>query len=181
MIEAALDPESLRKIMEMAKQASKIIKTEVYNGIKEAAKPAADAAKESVMSAPTTGGRTWRPMRSYSKKSGYMIRNKPRSKGEMHGSGLRSGIAAGVTVGLGAGANTQGVRITSSNKGLREDQYRMNRTYNNDTFRHPVFGQGSVVQTGKEWFFKPIAEKRPEFEESIARAMEQAAERLSRL
>lgn len=175
--EARLDPESLRKIISMAREAEPALKRHVYAGIREAAGPAAEAARDAVLSGPGGTGRAWRPVRSYTRKGGL---SRTGGRGTVQrGSGLRSGIAAGVAIGLGSGIYTMGVRITSSSKNLRADQYRMNRTYDKPTFRHPVFGRGSVAQAGKEWFYGPIEAQRGQFTDAVAKAMEKAAEELA--
>ena len=171
-IKAELDPESLRKIISMAKQATPTLKREVYKEIRTAAQPAADAAKEAILGPPPprlSQGRTW------------TNRRRPPSTRLPQHTGLREGIAAGVKVGLGSGAYTMGVRITSSSSGLKPSQYRMNRTYDKPSFRHPVFGHGSAKQAGKEWFFQPIRESRPRFTEGVKKAMNEASERLAAL
>jgi hypothetical protein len=55
----------------------------------------------------------------------------------------------------------------------------MNRTYNHASFRHPVFGRGSVVQSGVEWFYKPIEKVAPEFEAAVVRAIEESNEEIA--
>lgn len=171
-VHGELSPESLRKIIAMAKEAPRALKTSVYKNIRAAAQPAAEAAKAAVMEAP--------PAKVGQGRDYIGRRRAPRSNRNYH-SGLRENIAKGVKIGLGSGAYTMGVRITSSNRYLRPDQYRMNRTYDKPVFRHPVFGHGSAAQAGREWFYGPIESKRHEFEGGVAKAMDEAAERLAGL
>lgn len=167
-VQGELDPESLQKIIRMAKESPRIIKASVYKGLRTAAEPAAQAARDEVLGTvpgKLSQGRTWT-----GKKRAVAARS--------YHTGLRAGIAAGVKVGIRAG-NDPGVRITSGSTGLRPDQYRMNRTYNQPTFKHPVFGHGSAKQAGKEWFQKPIEKTKPQITEAVQKAMEEAAERLA--
>ena len=165
-IRAELDPESLRKIVAMAKEVRPALKRSVYKDLREAADPVAQAARDEVMNV--------LPPRMAGAKVGWHPATRSRH------TGLREAIAAGVSVGLGSGAMTNGIRITSSGSKLRAGAQRMNRTYNQATFKHPVFGHGSVTQAGHDqWFQKPIEKARPQFQDAILKAMNEAAERLA--
>ena len=154
-IHAELDPESLRRLILMAREAPTVLKTSVYAGLRASAEPAAEAARQAVLSAPSEGSRH---------------------------TGLRQNIAAGVKIGLSASARSAGIKITSSNSALPANQYRMNRTFDKETFYHPVFGHKPMVaQRGKEWFYGPIRESRPLFHEGVQKAMDETAERLAHL
>jgi hypothetical protein len=186
LIRVEPDPASLRKILLMAKEAAPVLRRSTTALLRAAAEPAAQASRDKVLSAPSSGGHTWR-QRAVFTKSGRVIRNAKQAaskSSQYRGAGLRSGIAAGVGIALRTGgkAGTAGIRITSGNTGLRADQYRMNRTYAKLVFRHPVFGKGSVDQLGQpDWFYGPLNARHPEFEASVLAAMKIAAEGLAKL
>lgn len=176
MFKVELDPASLRKILLMAKEARPVLRRSTTALLRTAAGPAAQAARDKVLGPvpdKMSQGRTL----------GGFGRRRPPSARSFH-SGLRAGIAAGVKISVRAGSETRdaGIRITSGNSGLRPDQYRMNRTYKNETFRHPVFGKGSAIQRGQtDWFYGPLNARQNEFKASVLAAMDLAAEGLAKL
>ncbi len=175
MVRVELDPASLRKILLMAKEARPVLRRATTATLRAAAEPAAQASRDKVLGPVPEK----MPQRTLSR----IGRQRPASTRSYH-SGLRAGIAAGVKISVRAGSETRdaGIRITSGNTALRPDQYRMNRTYKNETFRHPVFGKGSAVQHGQtNWFYGPLNSRHTEFEASVLAAMKIAAEGLAQL
>jgi hypothetical protein len=170
-VEIKLEPESLRRIMRMAKEVDPVLKRSIYKELRTAGDVAAQAARDAVTGTLPAKADN----RSTLQKA---LRHKVPTRATGNGA-LRAAIAKGVRVGLGAGANSKGIRITSSDRYLPDSQKAMNRVYRLQTFRHPVFGgPGWANQRGKDWFYAPIKNQKPQFEAAVLAALHSAAEQL---
>jgi hypothetical protein len=168
-----LDPESLRHIMHMAKQVEPVMKRTIYKELRAAGDVAAQAARDAV-----TGSL---PAKADNRSTLQKALRRKGPAGSTSNGSLRAAIAKGVRVGLGSGSASKGIRITSSDRYLPDSKKAMNRVYRLSVFRHPVFGGDKwVSQHGKDWFYTPIREKRPEFEKAVAAALDSAATTLEK-
>lgn len=172
---AELSPESFAKLQRMAKEAGPKMRRRTSAAIRLAAQPAAEAAKATV-----TGSLPPKATQLGVSRKGIRVGKSRGSQGSSH-TGLRENIAKGVSVRLRNEGLKAGVRIVSSAKAMPANQYRMNRTYQRATFKHPVFGHKPMVnQHGIDWFFPPIRAKRPQIEAAVIVAMNEAAESIAR-
>jgi hypothetical protein len=173
MYEVKLDQESLRRVLAMAKEAGPTVRRQVAKGIRTAAEPAAQAARDKVTSE--------LPPKANQATGIRRILGRGRYRTRTRSTGLRANIARGVSIATRTSGRSAGVRIQASAKHLLPSQKNMPRTYNKPTFHHPVFGRGSVPQHGNPWFYKPIQDKKNEIGDAVLRALQAAAEELENL
>lgn len=132
-------------------------------GLRAAAETASNASKSSVLGPPPGGGGSARP-------------------GLRRSTGLRAGLAKGVKVSIRSGREAasgavtgEGVRVIAGGNGLTPQQAPMLKAYMAASFRHPVFNHGWVTQQGKNWFYRPLRQGRPQYQSAIVEAIETAS------
>jgi hypothetical protein len=169
--------ESMVRLLQMAKAAGPTLKKKLYEGIRLAAEPAAQAARDKVMGE--------LPPKADQRGTVARLTGRAQRLGSSRGhTGLRQNIARGVSVSINSSGKSAGVRISSSAVFLTPSQraHGMNRVYNLETFRHPIFGgRKTAAQHGIRWFYGPISSKKNAFTSAVLRAMQETADELSKL
>jgi hypothetical protein len=89
--------------------------------------------------------------------------------------GMRDGLAAGTRASVSIGKKA-GVTIVTSPARLPRGKQQMARSWNNNSFRHPVFGdrQQWVSQTGNPYFESTILAHKAEFQRAVLAALQEA-------
>lgn len=165
------------RLLAMAKAAGPTLKKKLAEGIRLAAEPAAQAARDKVLG----------ELPPKADQRGTVARLTGRAQrfgGNRNHTGLRQNIARGVSVSINSSGNRAGVRISSSALFLTPSQraHGMNRVYNLETFRHPVFGKrNTAAQHGIRWFYGPIESKKNAITDAVVRAMQDTADEVSKL
>lgn len=173
--EIEMSKDSMIRILAMAKAAGPTIKRNVYSRIRAAAEPTAQAAREKVLG-------ELPPPANQANSIAKLFGHTKFGNNHKH-TGLRRGIAAGVSIGINSSGKSAGVRISSSAAFLNESQraHSMNRVYNLETFKHPIFGKKKAAQHGLRWFYGPIDERRDSFRSAVEKAMQETADELGKL
>lgn len=143
-----LDGPELQRLLKAFAEQDRKVMLATKRAIRDAAKPAAEDVKRTVLSAPGSG-RT----------------------------GLRAGIAAGVGIRINQGGSKgASVRIVATPNRLPANRAPMVKAFNQKSFRHPVFGNRFrwVRQEGRPYFGDVIYAHRGAIRTAIVRAVEQA-------
>ena len=167
-IRVEIEPGSLRKLIQASRTWDTVSRREMRRGLRTAAESASNASKSSVLGPPPGGGGSARP-------------------GMRRSTGLRSGLARGVKTSIRSGrvaasgaVTGEGVRVVASGSGLPAQQQAMVKAYMAASFRHPVFGRGWAVQSGKNWFYRPLRAGRAQYQSAIVQAIEEASQAIAR-
>lgn len=154
-LQGRVDVAQFRALAGKSSQLDPKLKRALRKRLKDAAGPAVQDVKTTVLSAPASGG----------------------ASGEH--TGLRQGLADGVKVTLMTGKNA-GIQIRNTGSGLPASQKKLVRAYNKPGgWRHPVFKTGAwVKQLGRQFFEARIVTHQAEFTEAARAAMKDALDTL---
>lgn len=139
-----------RRVAIALKEIDRTLPDKLRKGLREAAKPAAEDAKQRVLALPVRG---------------------------VKHSGLRGRVARGVGIQAGVGRGL-GVRIVTGMRDPQQrklPEYLDDKR----GWRHPVYGNRHVwvhQSTGGSWFRETIAEHRPQIERDVTQVLDDAAE-----
>ena len=124
-VEVSADVQEFIRLFGKSSEVPQKLRTALRKRVKAAAEKAAADVRTEVLKSPRSSGKTKRSR------------------------GLRRGIAAGVKVSLASttGATRVGVKIRASGAGLPPEMRNLNRSYNKEKWRHPVFPKAGSKHT----------------------------------
>ena len=136
-------------LLRQAKEFEPALAKSIRKNIREAAKPAVEDVRRTVLETPTKG-RTF---------------------------GVRRAIAQGVGIRISAAKSGGGVNIAASGRKLPENRRAMVRLLNKPSWRHPVFGNREqwVTQSGRPYFGSVLYRYRDDIRDAVQRALDEAA------
>jgi hypothetical protein len=102
-------------------------------------------------------------------------------KGGPSRTGMRAGLAAGTRASISTGKQANVTIVTSPSK-LPANKAAMARTWNKETFRHPLFGDRWhwYSQAGHEFFLPTILKHRLAFQQAYLSALQDAIREIER-
>lgn len=141
----------LSEILRDIKAFDKELNKSIRKQMRVAAKPAVEAVREQVRTTPTKGGRTY---------------------------GVRKAIAQGVGLRISAAKSGGAVTITASPRRLPANRKAMAKLLNQESWRHPVFGDRNTwtTQQGRPYFGSVIWRYRDELRAAVEKALNEASE-----
>lgn len=94
---------------------------------------------------------------------------------------LRAAVSNALTIKVRYSGAAPGVRVAISRRGMPRGFQDAARRINQGEWSHPVYGRGSVTQTGRKGFFdNTLNDRREEMREAIEKALQDMAERISK-
>lgn len=148
-------PEALRRLARVLEaEGSARFRSQLARNLERAAQPGAAAVRARVMAIPSRGGRR-------------------------RGGSIRRAIAMAVRVDVRLTGRTTGVRIAIGRRTMPRQFANAPKRFNQQTFRRPVYGRGSVVQAGEPYFETTLTPGRPRYAAACHDAMDDMADRLA--